>query len=396
MAHAPTRIAVIGAGPVGLEAALHGASLGHDVRCFERGRVGENVRRWGHVVLFSPFHMNRSPLGAAELGRAGASLPDGESYLTGAEYVKRYLAPLARTPLLAGRVHEGCRIAHIGREGLTKRDPIGAARAARPFRLLVERARREEALAADVVIDCSGTYAHPNWLGSGGIPAVGERRLAERIRYQLEPLAGEAVERYTGRSVLLAGDGHSAATALADLVRLAGTSVVWLSRRDRAEPYTVLADDPLPERARLGRLGNELAAGSSASVEHRRATVVERVEDGPGPLRVTLRSAAGSETRSFDRILAHTGYSPDNSLYRELQVHECYASLGPMNLSAALAGAGGATDCLAQLAHGPETLRNPEPGFFVLGAKSYGKNPQFLIRLGIEQIREVFTLVGGG
>ena len=44
-----------------------------------------------------------------------------------------------------------------------------------------------------------------------------------------------------------------------------------------------------------------------------------------------------------------------------------------MKLAAALLGARGG-DCLAQTSHGAETLANPEPGFFILGAKSYGRN----------------------
>ena len=46
-------------------------------------------------------------------------------------------------------------------------------------------------------------------------------------------------------------------------------------------------------------------------------------------------------------------------------------------------------DCLTQEPKGPDVMRNPEPGFFILGAKSYGRNSHFLIHLGLEQIREV-------
>ena len=46
-------------------------------------------------------------------------------------------------------------------------------------------------------------------------------------------------------------------------------------------------------------------------------------------------------------------------------------------------------------AQGAQTLRNPEPSFFILGAKSYGRNPNFLLRTGFEQVREVFTLITG-
>jgi hypothetical protein len=103
----------------------------------------------------------------------------------------------------------------------------------------------------------------------------------------------------------------------------------------------------------------------------------------------------GKDQRTFEveRLIANVGYVPDNRVYLELQVHECYASQGPMKLAAALAGQGG--DCLQQASHGPESLRNPEPNFYILGSKSYGRNSNFLLRIGFEQVREVFTLITG-
>ena len=41
------RIAVIGAGPIGLEAALYAATLGHDVVVYERGDLAQAVRSLG-------------------------------------------------------------------------------------------------------------------------------------------------------------------------------------------------------------------------------------------------------------------------------------------------------------------------------------------------------------
>jgi len=104
---------------------------------------------------------------------------------------------------------------------------------------------------------------------------------------------------------------------------------------------------------------------------------------------------AGSPTTwTVERLIANVGYTPDNALYRELQIHECYASLGPMRLAAALAGQRGA-DCLKLAGQGPDALRNPEPNFYILGAKSYGRNSHFLLRLGFEQVRDVFALLTG-
>ena len=49
-----------------------------------------------------------------------------------------------------------------------------------------------------------------------------------------------------------------------------------------------------------------------------------------------------------------------------------------------------AGDCLDQTSHGVDTLTNPEPGLFILGSKSYGRNNTFLMRVGWEQVSEVF------
>ena len=60
-----------------------------------------------------------------------------------------------------------------------------------------------------------------------------------------------------------------------------------------------------------------------------------------------------------------------------------------MNLAAALPVQAGA-HCMAAGSHGAETLRNPEPGFFILGATSYGRNSRFLLRIGWQQVDDVF------
>ena len=123
------------------------------------------------------------------------------------------------------------------------------------------------------------------------------------------------------------------------------------------------------------------------------AEVVSRGQDKG--FRVEGRTG-GKEERSWevDRIIANVGYQPDAAMYRELQVHECYATQGPMALAAALMKHAGG-DCMAVPSVGSQTIRNPEPGFFILGAKSYGRNSNFLLRAGFEQVRDAFALIMG-
>ncbi len=204
--------------------------------------------------------------------------------------------------------------------------------------------------------------------------------------------AARAVVPLVVGTVLLAGAGHSAQTAVRALAELPGTRVIWALRNP--EPSWGTHDgDPLPERARLAADAAALARGASPAVETRRGVAVEEISKPNGKLEVVLRDGEGSDTVTVDRILSLTGAVGDHGLYRQLQVHECYATCGPIKLSAALLGAG-SSDCLAQTTHGADTLTNPEPGFFILGSKSYGRNNTFLMRIGWEQVGEVFGLLG--
>jgi hypothetical protein len=45
--------------------------------------------------------------------------------------------------------------------------------------------------------------------------------------------------------------------------------------------------------------------------------------------------------------------------------------------------------------HGAEELRQPEPGFYIVGMKSYGRAPTFLMLTGYEQVRSVVADLTG-
>jgi hypothetical protein len=202
---------------------------------------------------------------------------------------------------------------------------------------------------------------------------------------------------WAGRTILLVGGGHSAQTAARDLARLAaeapGTKVVWAVKS--AAPAWRIPDDPLPARDRLAAEAGELLRGASPAVAARLGTVVESLETADGRVAVTLRAADGRTERvEADRVLALTGAVGDHALYRQLQVHECYATAAPMKLSAALLAAGGAgADCMGQTGHGADTLVNPEARFFILGAKSYGRNSAYLMRVGWQQVDDAFGVL---
>ena len=207
----PAKIAIIGAGPIGLESALYARYLGYDVVVLERGRLGENIRHWGHVQLFTPFGMNRSPLGLAALAAQDETYqpPDDDTLLTGTEFVERYLVPLAQTDLLSDAVKERAAVIAIGREGIRKTDQPGPHRSETDFRILWrDENGTEQTITAEAVIDTTGVFDTPNWLGSGGIPAVGEIACRHRIEYGIPDLSGAAADHYRGKQIAIVGAGH--------------------------------------------------------------------------------------------------------------------------------------------------------------------------------------------
>jgi len=392
--------AIVGAGPIGLEATIFGLKLGYNVHVFEKGDTGHHIRQWRHVQMFSSWKYNRSSLGMELLKEASkrVQFPDDEYCPTGEEFLRDYLLPLSKLPVLKKKIHAGVRVLAIGKNNLGKQELIASpSRADRPFRLLLCDGHGHESMRNfDVVIDCSGTYSQHNWMGNGGIPAIGEQELQQEIEYGLEDVLGDKRGKYAGKKTLLVGQGHSAATTLLRFRELiqedTRTSVVWVIRSERTAPYELIENDALLLRWELARAANEIASKPPKNITVVRRSNVEAVKKHGKQYTVTIDQAGTKRNITVDRVIANVGYSPDNSIYRELQVHECYASRAPYKLAAALLGET-SKDCLAQSNHGADTLKNPEPNFFILGSKSYGKNSNFLLRVGIDQVKDAYSLI---
>lgn len=402
------RLAVIGGGPIGLETALAARRRGFDVSVYESRRVGEHLRRLEDVMLFTPFGMNASDEGRELLRDAGQELPADDAHLTAADFVRRYLEPLARLAELKGSIREGSRVTQLGRDGVSKTKGILAvgdrAREGRPFLLRVETPDGARFERADVVIDATGVLGSPLATGPGGLPAIGEESLGHRVERHLPSTQKEARDRYAGRRVLLVGDGHSAATALLAFAALASAAadaprVDWVHRhRGGGRVFQERSDDPLPARRALAADANAVTNAAPWLSRHPGATILAYEADAAGRVRALLEEDGRRTSVDVDRVLALVGYRPDTTLYRELQVHLCYASEAPMDLaaailSAAIADPAAAGDCLSQAAHGARTLLTPEPGFYIVGAKSYGRNANFILAIGHRQIYDVLGLI---
>src|ERR1700731_1305525 len=124
------RLAILGAGPIGLEAALYAVSMKLPCTVYERGRVGEHLQQWGHVRLFSPFGMNVTPLGLACLRSEAPqqTLPGDTEYITGKQHLAAYVEPLARSTPLRDHIRSETAVLHVGRRGYWKEDGVGDAK----------------------------------------------------------------------------------------------------------------------------------------------------------------------------------------------------------------------------------------------------------------------------
>ena len=391
-------LAVVGAGPIGLEAAALALELGFDVHVFERGEVGAHALAWGHVRMFTPWRMNIGPASARLLSRHGWAAPEPTALPTGAELAERLLSPLGATPELKPRVHSHTQVAHVSRHGPRKHDRAGGeARGEHPFRLLVRDAGgRESFLHARALIDASGTYGMPLWAGTGGIPARGETYLAPQMSYHPDDVLGLRRERYAGKATLVIGGGSSAVTTVVALEQLAreatGTRVAWVTRREAPGFAGEVASDTLPARAALYAEGRRLQSGGSQHVQWWGGGECEGLEYNSAThrYRVQFATRAGARMEESDQVIVNCGLGPDTSLYRELRVHESFETLAPKQVADALCAAG-TSDCAKVPAFDATTLATPEPGFFILGAKSYGRSSAFLLETGYQQVASVLA-----
>ncbi len=388
-------VVVIGAGPVGLAAAAHLLSRGLTPLVLEAGAgVAANMRKWSHVRMFSPWKYNVDKAAEALLEGTGWAFPDPESYPTGGDLVNRYLQPLADR--LAPYIRLGARVTAVSREGFDKMKTAGREKA--PFLVQYTQADgTEEYLLAEAVIDASGSYVNPNPMGAAGVPAAGERAAASRIFYGIPDVAGTERERYAGRRVAVVGAGHSAMNALLALAELARenpeTRAIWVVRRPSLERlFGGGENDGLEARGRLGMELRRLVDEGAIQVVTGFRT--SRVALGAAGVVVTGRTPAGELSLPVvDEIIVATGGRPDLSILSELRLSldpavESPAALAPLidpNFHS----------CGTVRPHGEAELRHPEPGFYIVGSKSYGRAPTFLMVTGYEQVRSIAAgLVG--
>lgn len=383
-------VAVIGAGPVGLAAAAQLVSRGLKPVIFERGpSVGASLLEWAHVRVFSPWQYNIDPAARTLLAATGWNAPEDTDLPTGGEIVARYLRPLAEVPAIADGLRLGASVTAITRKGLDKVSNAGRDKA--PFELRWTDADGvEQATLARAVIDASGTWTQPNPMGVDGLPVPGERAASDRIAYGIPDALGADRKTYAGRTTLVVGSGHSAINAALALLALQDdepdTKIFWALRRNRIEKLLGGGlNDQLPERGALGLAAKRaIDAGRLQVLAPFAANRINRAGD-----RLIVAGTLGAAPISLevDRIVVATGFRPNLGMLSELRVAIDPATEAPPALSPLIDP--NFHSCGTVPPHGVVELTQPEAGFYIVGAKSYGRAPTFLMATGYEQVRSV-------
>jgi thioredoxin reductase len=383
-------VVIIGAGPVGLAAAANCVQRDLPFLLLEKGpSVGHAIENWAHVRLFSPWRYNVESQARTLLEETNWTAPDAEVLPTGRDLVEQYLKPLADHPGIQPFLRLNSEVLSVGRKNLDK--VRSAGRDDQPFAISLADG---ETLEARSVIDATGTWFHPNPLGSGGYPVPGEVENAARITYGIPDVLNQ--ERYAGKRVAVVGAGHSATTVVLDLVELRrgapSTHISWIMRRDNvASVFGGEGADNLAARGALGTAAREAIESKAVEVINPfRVSAVSRVEGG---LELTGQRRGEERHLEVDEVIVCTGFRPDFKPFRELRIKldpimEATSALGPLIDP-------NEHSCGTVPPHGYRELAHPERDFYVVGMKSYGRAPTFLMATGYEQVRSVVAALAG-
>lgn len=387
-------VAVIGAGPVGLAAAARLVERGIEPIVFEKGgSVGASLLEWGHVRVFSPWRYNLDEAARRLLEREGWKAPDQDRLPNGKEIVEAYLAPLSRVAAIHRGLKLGAAVTAVTRKGLDKVASGGRDAAAFVVRYRDGGIEREVGVRA--VIDASGTWNQPNPMGIDGLPVPGERE-ATRVSYGIPDVTGTRRNEFAGRRTLVVGSGHSAintALALMDLQQVdPNTEIFWALRQDGVGRLLGGGlNDQLPERGALGLAAKK--AMDEGRLNMLTGFAAHAIEDD-GKHVTVLATTGGREIRlTVDNIVVATGFRPAFDFLRELRIEIDSAIEAPPALAPLIDP--NLHSCGTVPPHGVKELSHPEKDFYIVGMKSYGRAPTFLMKTGYEQVRSVVAEIAG-
>lgn len=386
-------VAIIGAGPVGLAAAAHLAVRNLPFILFEAAStVAANVLSWKHIRVFSPWRYN---IDKAAKQLLSATSWDEEALPTGQELYNQYLKPLSELPVIKSNLRLNSKVLSIGKKNIDKMKTRGRDEA--PYVVLVGESGEIHQYEVSAVIDASGTWNSPNPIGSGGNYAVGEIDNRHKIFYGIPDILNQHTERYKNKSVLVVGSGHSSINAIIELDKLKeqypATEIHWVLRRKNVrDVYGGQEADALEARGALGIKIEQLVNEDRVNVYT--PFQIQQITNKDGKLTVIgFQEGEKFALPSIDEIISNTGSRPDFSFLREVRL-SIDSSLESVAEIAELIDPN-IHSCGTVRPHGENELKHPDKNFYIVGSKSYGRAPTFLMATGYEQVRSVVAYIDG-
>ena len=389
-------IAIIGGGPVGLAAAAHLTKRKIPFLLFETGdSVGQNILSWEHIRVFSPWKYNIDKVAEELLLQTKWEAPNKEHLPTGKELVENYFQPLSNLPTIKPFIHLKSKVLSIGRKGLDKMKTFG--RETKPFIIKVNENGKIKYYESKAIIDSSGTWNQPNPIGSGGVLAEGEQELKSHIYYGIPNVKNKDLDRYKNKNVLVVGGGHSATNVLLDLAEIQKeypqTKINWVLRKnDISDIYGGQEADGLEARGALG-IKIEALVNSGNLAIFTSFHILKLSKDKKG---IQVEGDWNNEIKTIsgiDEIVSNTGSRPNLDFIREIRVDIDAALESVFDLAELIDP--NIHSCGTVRPHGEEELRHPEKDFYIVGSKSYGRAPTFLMATGYEQVRSIIAYLDG-
>ncbi len=384
-------VAILGAGPVGLAAAAHLSLAGEAFILLEKGtEVAENIKSWQHVRLFSPWQYNVDKAAKQLLLKSGWTMPEEDVLPTGQEIREVYLKPLANLPGIQPFISFNTTVVGISKKNHDKMK--SASRDSAPFVLYVEQNGETKRIFASAIIDATGTWATPNPVHADNVWTSAEQKLADKIFYGI-PNIETLKERYTGKRIAVIGGGHSAINTILELEKLEDVEITWVLRKKRVEDaYGGEEKDALAARGELGSRIHTLV--DEGKVKVFTPFYIEEIAQTSAGIIIKGEGMIGEQQLpAVDEIIANTGSRPDFSFLKEIRL-SIDAAVESVEALAPLIDPN-EHSCGTVRPHGELELRHPETGFYIVGMKSYGRAPTFLMATGYEQVRSVVAYLTG-
>lgn len=389
-------VAIIGGGPVGLSAAAHLKKSNQPFILFELGhQIGANILKWGHVKLFSPWEYNIDKAAETLLREAQIPIPNKTYVPYGKDIIEEYLKPLANLTGIKENIHLNSNVIAIGRNGLDKMKDDN--REGLPFSIQVIENGKFKLYRAKAVIDATGTWQNPNPVGSGGISAMGEVENRAHIYYGMPDINETDNDKYVNKTTLVVGGGHSAIGSILALNKLIkkfpNTKIHWLLRKQQvSDVYGGQEADKFKARGTLGIQIEKLV--KSGAIKIHTPVYIHEIEKNNGQLVIKgLKHKDSFILQGIDEIISSTGSRPDFSFLREIRF-DSDASIESVPKLANLIDPN-IHSCGTVRPHGEAELRQKEKNFYIVGMKSYGRAPTFLMTTGYEQVRSIVAFMNG-